>query len=206
MTAESVFALFVAMLISAAIPGPGVFTCVAQAISSGFKDALYVIGGILIGNIVFLFIVIFGLVAAAQALGNFFVAIKYLGALYLIWLGFKLWRSDSSFISLSNNSLPHSSTSSFLTGLVVPFSNSSVIFFYISLVPTFIDLSDLSLTDGLIAVLTISTALFAVLAVYSYGAAKARKMFKSYKALKKINRGAGTLMIGTGVYVAVQRA
>ena len=206
MTTESVFALFIAMLISAAIPGPGVFTCIAQAITSGFKDALYVISGILIGNIVFLFVVIFGLVAAAQALGNFFIVIKYLGALYLIWLGGKLWISDSDFTSFSNNSLPRSSTSSFLTGLIVPFSNSSVIFFYISLLPTFIDLSNLSLTDGLIAVLTISAAFFAVLACYSYGAAKARKIFKSRKTLKRFNRGAGTLMIGTGVYVAVQRA
>lgn len=206
MTTESIFALFVAMLISAAIPGPGVFACVARAIAFGFKDTLYVIGGILIGNIVFSIIAIFGLVAATQALGSFFIVIKYLGALYLIWLGLKLWISDSNPTSFSISTSSHNSTSSFLTGLIVPFSNSSVIFFYISLLPTFINLRNLNLTDSLIAILTISIALFIVLTIYSYSAAKARKAFKNHKALKTFNRGAGTLMIGTGVYVAVQRA
>jgi threonine/homoserine/homoserine lactone efflux protein len=204
MTTESVFALFVAMLVSAAIPGSGVFACVARAIASGFRDSLFVIAGILIGNIVFLIVTIFGLVAAAQTLGSFFVIVKYLGALYLVWLGLKLWMSDSDLENFRVHA--SSSRSSFLTGLIVPFSNSSVIFFYISLLPTFIDLSILSLTDSLIVMLTISIALFLVLSMYSYGAAKARKIFKNRKTLKIFNRGAGTLMVGTGIYMATQRA
>lgn len=205
MTTESVFTLFVAMLVSASIPGPGVFACVARAIASGFRDTLYVIGGILVGNIMFLVIAIFGLVAAAQVLGNFFILIKYLGALYLIWLGLKLWISDSDPASFSANAFSPNPTSSFLTGLIVPFSNSSVILFYISLLPTFVNLSSLNLADSLIAILTISAALFIVLAIYSYSAAKVRKAFRSRKALRRLNRSAGTLMVGTGVYVAVQR-
>lgn len=43
MTIESIFALFIATLISAAVPGPGVFACMARAIASGFLYALYTI-------------------------------------------------------------------------------------------------------------------------------------------------------------------
>jgi threonine/homoserine/homoserine lactone efflux protein len=204
MTIESILALFVAMLISAAVPGPGVVACVARAIASGFQDTLYVIGGILIGNIAFLMIAIFGLVAAAQTLGSLFIVVKYLGALYLIWLGLKLWRSTPNREISIINGRSSSSMSSFLTGLVVPFSNSSVIFFYISLLPSFIDLTSLSWTDVLIAMFVISIALLTVLTIYSYSAAKVRKIFRNHKALRRLNRGAGTLMIGTGVYVAAQ--
>lgn len=206
MTTESIFSLFVAMLISAAVPGPGVFACIARAVASGFQDTLYVIGGILIGNIAFLVIAIFGLVAAAQTLGSFFIVVKYLGALYLVWLGLKLWMFDSASEEFSTNVPSPSPTSSFLTGLIVPFSSSNVIFFYVSLLPTFINLGSLSFTDSLIAILVISIALFIILAIYSYSAANARKMFKSRKTLRTFNRGAGTLMIGTGVYVVAQRA
>lgn len=205
MTIETIFALFIAMLISAAVPGPGVFACIARAIASGFQDTLYVISGILIGNITFLIIAILGLVAAAQTLGSLFVVVKYLGALYLIWLGVKLWMSDPDPEAFNSNPGSSSPTSSFLTGLIVPFSNPKVIFFYVSLLPTFINLSRLGLADSLIAILVISTALFIVLSIYSYTAAKARTLFRSREKMKTFNRGAGTLMIGTGVYVATQR-
>lgn len=71
MTVESIATLFVAMLISAAVPGPGVFTCIARAIASGFQATLYIIAGIVLGNAAFLIVVILGLAAAASALGSY---------------------------------------------------------------------------------------------------------------------------------------
>lgn len=192
------------MLISAAVPGSGVFACIARAIASGFKDTLYIISGILIGNIVFLVIAILDMATAAQALGQLFNVVKYLGALYLIWLSLWLWMSAPDAVISSTETASTNSTSNFLTGLVVPFSNSSVIFFYVSLLPTFINVNKLNLTGSLVAILTISVALFVVLIIYSCGAARARNLFKSQTDLKKFNRGAGTLMIGTGVCVAAQ--
>lgn len=110
------------MVISTAVPGPGVFACIARAIASGFKATLYIIGGILIGNVAFL-----------------------------------------------------------------------------------IDVNHLSWADGLMSIGVISTALFLVLVVYSYGAARARGLLNSRRALKRCNQSAGTLMIGTGVYIAVRQ-
>ncbi|HSM83777.1 MAG TPA: LysE family translocator [Nodosilinea sp.] len=195
-----------AMVISAAVPGPGVLACVARAIASGFRSTLYIIGGILLGNLVFLMIAILGLVAAASALGNFFIAIKYLGALYLIWLGLRLWRSDVSANSVDIGQSQSSPWSSFLAGLVVPLSNSAVIVFYVSLLPTFLDLTRFNWADSLIAMGVISLALFLVLALYAYGAARAGRFFRGPRARQRLNRSAGTLMVGTGVYVALRRA
>ncbi|MGF1569178.1 MAG: LysE family translocator [Nodosilinea sp.] len=206
MTLESITALFIAMVISAAVPGPGVFACVARAIASGFQSTLYIIGGILLGNVVFLMIAILGLVAAANALGSFFIAVKYLGALYLIWLGLKLWRTDVAADQVDFSRSQSSPCSSFLAGLAVPFSNSAVIVFYVSLLPTFIDLTRLNWADSLIAIGVISLALFLVLTLYSYSAARAGRFVRGPRARKRLNRSAGTLMVGAGVYVALRQA
>lgn len=206
MTIESIAALFVAMLISAAVPGPGVFACIARAIASGFAATFYIIGGILIGNAVFLIAVILGLAAAASALGSFFIVVKYLGALYLIWLGIQLWTAEISIDDIGQNGASSSPLSSFLAGLVVPFSNSAVIFFYVSLLPTFIDLSYLTWLDSLTAIFVISAALFIVLAAYSYSAARATRLLKNRTALKRCHQGAGALMISTGVYIAARKS
>lgn len=98
-----------------------------------------------------------------------------------------------------------SSVSSFLTGLVVPFSNSAVIFFYVSLLPTFIDVNRLGWVDGFTAILVISVALFIVLVAYSYGAARARGLLRDRRARQQCNQGAGVLIVGTGVYIAVRQ-
>ena len=206
MTLESITALFIAMVISAAVPGPGVFACVARAIAFGFQPTFYIIGGILLGNVVFLMIAILGLVAAANTLGSFFIAVKYLGALYLIWLGLKLWRTDVPTDQVDIGLSQSSPWSSFLAGLVVPFSNSAVIVFYVSLLPTFIDLARFNWADSLIAIGVISLALFLVLALYAYSAARAGRFFRGPRAQKRLNRSAGTLMVGTGVYVALRQA
>lgn len=205
MTVESIATLFVAMLISAAVPGPGVFTCIARAIASGFQSTLYIIAGIVLGNAAFLIVVILGLAAAASALGNLFIVVKYLGALYLIWLGLRLWMAEVNPDDIDSQAASSSAASGFLTGLVVPFSNSAVIFFYVSLLPTFIDVSHLGWIDGFTAILVISVALFIVLAAYSYGAARARGLLRDRRARRRCNQGAGVLMLGTGVYIAVRQ-
>jgi threonine/homoserine/homoserine lactone efflux protein len=205
MTVESIATLFVAMLISAAVPGPGVLTCIARAIASGFQAALYIIAGIVLGNAAFLVVVLLGLAAAASALGGLFIAIKYLGALYVIWLGLRLWLAEVTTDDLDRQVASASPVSGFLTGLVVPFSNSAVIFFYVSLLPTFIDVNHLGWVDGFTAILVISAALFMVLAAYSYGATRARGLLRDRRARRRCNQGAGALMVGTGVYIAIRQ-
>ena len=68
----SLISLSVAMLVLAAIPGPGVFATVARSLSSGFRPALAVIAGIVVVHIFFLIFAIFGLSIIAKALGEFF--------------------------------------------------------------------------------------------------------------------------------------
>ena len=203
MTIETAFALLIAMIISAAVPGPGVFACIAKALASGMKGAMYVIFGIVLGNIVFLILAILGLSAIAQMLGELFVLIKWAGGAYLFWLGFKMWQAKPE-VSNPEKPLQENRSSGLLGGLFIPFSNPKVILFYVSLMPSFMDLSVLDKSDIFIAAFLIAIALFFVLAAYSYIASRSRHFFSSDRAMRNLNLGTGATMMGIGVVIATK--
>ena len=204
MTIETAVALLVAMIICAAAPGPGVFACIATALGSGFKATIFVIGGIVVGNIIFLIFAILGLSAIAQMLGELFIVIKWMGCLYLFWLGWNMWRAEPVLLDSGKCLVKEKILSDIVGGLFIPFSNPKVILFYVSLLPSFLDLSTLNYLDILIAAFLIAFALIIVLAAYAYIASRSRYIFRSRKALKNLNRGAGGAMMGTGVIIATQ--
>lgn len=204
MTIETAFALLVAMIICAAAPGPGVFACIAKALGSGFKGTIFVIFGIVVGNIIFFIFAILGLSAIAQMLGDLFIIIKWIGCAYLFWLGWNMWRAEPVVLESEQYLVKEKNISDFVGGLFIPFSNPKVILFYVSLLPSFINLSTLNYLDIVIAAFLIAFELVMVLAAYAYIASRSRYIFRSRRALHNLNRGAGGAMMGTGVIIAAQ--
>jgi threonine/homoserine/homoserine lactone efflux protein len=203
MNIETAFALFFAMIISAIVPGPGVFACIAKALASGFKASMYVILGIVLGNVIFLLLAVLGLSAIAQMAGDMFLFIKWAGGAYLFWLGWKMWTNKPK-ITDSQDLLHEKRSSGLIGGLFVPFSNPKVILFYVSLLPSFVNLSTLNLYEVILSVFLIVIALVIVLATYSYIASRSRQLFTNHKAMRNLNRCAGITMMGTGVVIAIK--
>jgi threonine/homoserine/homoserine lactone efflux protein len=204
MTIESVITFSLAMLILAATPGPGVFASVSQSLSSGFRSSFNVIAGIVAGDILFLLLAIFGLSAIARMLGDLFFIIKICGGAYLIWLGWKMWRADPTASDLNLKNGTRTGYQRFLGGLLITLGNPKVILFYAGFLPTFVDLTCLKFADIILIITLIAVILTGVMSVYSYSAARARRMFTSTRAIRNLNRGAGTVMIGTGVVIATR--
>jgi threonine/homoserine/homoserine lactone efflux protein len=204
MTAASTLAFALAMLILAATPGPGVFASVAQALSSGFRSSIHVIVGIVIGDLLFLILAIFGLSAVAYALGELFFIVKVIGGAYLIWLGYKMWTAKPVPLNSGLNTPKRNGWQKFLGGLFITLSNPKVILFYCGFLPTFMDLRRLAVVDIAIVAIVVTTVLASVMIVYSYAAASARQLFTSRRATRNLNRGAGTVLIGTGVIIATR--
>ncbi|UCD89607.1 MAG: LysE family translocator, partial [Desulfobacterales bacterium] len=119
MTIESTLAFGLAMLILAATPGPGVFASVAQALSSGFLSSINVIAGIVIGDLLFLILAIFGLSAIAYALGKLFFVVKIIGGAYLIWLGYKMWTAETIPINSAMSAGKKNGWQRFISGLLI---------------------------------------------------------------------------------------
>ncbi len=144
MTLLSMTLLAGALFVLAATPGPGVLATVARAMASGFLPASQVVLGIVLGDVVFVLLAIFGLGALASLLGDLFIVVKIGGAAYLIWLGVKLWRSPAD-VDQPQQTVATSGVSNWLSGLLITLANPKVILFYLGLLPTFIDLA---IVDG----------------------------------------------------------
>jgi len=200
----SAFAL--ALAIAVAIPGPGIFAVVSCALGRGFREALALIAGLIVGDLVYFTLAVFGMAALARSMGGFFLVIKLAGAAYLIWLGVRLWRQAPATLATTGDApAPRRGALRSMTGgFMVTISNPKTIAFYAGLLPTFVDLERLqsreALAMGGIVVLVVGT----IPTVYALVAAGSRRLLNQPGRLKVMHRAAGTMMIGTGLTVATQ--
>ena len=212
MTLTSTLALIIAVFVLGITPGPAVFATIARALASGFRPAAALNAGVVIGDIVLLLLTIFGLAAAAQAMGDLFVVVKILGGVYLIWLGWRMWTavpSDPAAVVASRAATIAAASAPVVwrnvaAGLMITLGNPKAILFYAAFLPTFIDLTRITARDiaiiaaVIVAVLTVTNLTYAALAT------SARSFLYSRRAMRNLNRTAGTLMIGAGVVVATR--
>jgi threonine/homoserine/homoserine lactone efflux protein len=201
MSTETIIALLLASFIIKATPGPGVFATVGRALFQGFAPTLVFIAGIMTGDLLYLAFAFTGLAVIAHQFGEFFFVIRLIGGGYLIYLGVKLWRTTPT--SLETHPIEAGNQGkAFISGLLLTFGNPKVILFYLGLLPTFVDLALLSVTDmGLLTAMFLGI-LGTTLTAYAYAAARARRLFSSKTAMRRLNRSAGTILIGSGGAVA----
>jgi len=207
MSLETLLAFTLAMLLLAASPGPGFLMVVARALTGGFGAGLAAIAGLVVGDILFLVLAILGLSALAAVMGEFFLAVKILGAAYLIWLGVKMWRSKPSLPQMDRPEAPKAKKAhhrSAALGFFVTLGNPKAILFYGALLPTFIDVAALTAPDVVVLSAVVTVVLFLVLGIYAFLAARAGRMLKSPRALTWLNRVTGGLLIGAGIAVATR--
>ena len=197
---SSMVALFGAMVVLAIVPDASVIAVVGRSMASGYTHGLVTVIGILVGDLVFLMLAIYGLSAIAETMGDLFVVVKYLGGAYLIWFGIGLWSTRSTTVEVEG--LQETSwVSNFLCGLTITLGDPKAILFYLSFLPAFLDVTRVSFQDiGIIMVLA-AISVGGTKLGYAYMADKTRRLLKSSQAKKKVNMTAGSVMIGTGAVV-----
>ena len=203
MTLASLITYAGALFIAAAIPGPGMTAIVARALGSGFRPTFFMGLGLILGDLVYLTAVILGLSILAQNFTTPFLIIKYLGALYLCYIAWKLWtagllRQDIQATKGATGMM------AFLSGLLVTLGNPKTMLFYVALVPTLIPLQDIGLRDYAALVATTFIVLIAVLLPYILLASKARELLKKPRTLQALNRSAAGILAGTAAYIAAR--
>jgi threonine/homoserine/homoserine lactone efflux protein len=204
MTLATILALAVAVFVLGATPGPAVFAIVARALASGLKPAIAFNLGVILGDLVLLLLTTFGLAAAAQALGEWFVLVKIAGGLYLVWMGWTMWRAEPVVPGVVKPEEPGQFRRNILAGIVLTLGNPKAIVFYAAFLPTFVDLARVTAAELALVCAVIVVVLFTTNLFYGALAARARDLFKSRRAMRKLNRTAGTMMIGAGVAVATR--
>jgi threonine/homoserine/homoserine lactone efflux protein len=194
-----------ALAIAAAIPGPGVTALVARAMGSGFRSALFMSFGLVIGDLTYLTAVVLGLALVAQTFGTVFLVIKWVGVAYLCYLAYKFWTAGIAPADIEARRGAGGFAASFMAGLMVTLGNPKTMIFYLALTPTLVDLANITPTDyGLLALATI-IVLLVVLVPYLVLAANARSLLKSPRALKALNRAAASFMVGAAAAIAARQ-
>jgi threonine/homoserine/homoserine lactone efflux protein len=203
MTTTSMVSLFVALVILAVIPGPGVFTVVARSMASGFFHGLVTVFGIVFGDYIFIILSVYGLSALASTMGGIFTFIKYAGAAYLVWLGIKLLLTKYSSVEVKPI-IELSFFSNFIAGLATTLSNPKAILFYVSFFPAFINVQSVTVIEIGQLLLVATMAVGSVMAAYAYTASKASLLFKSSRAAKTLIVAAVSFWAGCGVLLATK--
>ena len=133
------FPLFlVAALIVAAVPGPGIFYVAARTLSEGRRAGIASTLGTALGGLVHVIAGGLGVSALIMASAQAFTALKFLGALYLIWLGIRAFREAGE---LPSGPKPGGAARAFREGIVVEATNPKTAAFFLAFIPQFLDAS-----------------------------------------------------------------
>ncbi|TKT69132.1 LysE family translocator [Aquamicrobium sp. LC103] len=194
-----------ALALAAAIPGPGVAALIARALGSGFRASLFMALGLISGDLIYLTAVILGLALVAQTFGTAFLIIKWLGVAYLAWLAWSFWTKGIATETVNPRTDRSGAVASYLAGLVVTLGNPKVMVFYIALMPTIIDLEQISVGDYGILVMLTGAVLLVVLIPYLALAAKARWFLQTPRALRLLNRTAASFMAAAAAAIALRQ-
>jgi threonine/homoserine/homoserine lactone efflux protein len=194
----------VALFVAAASPGPGIAAIVARVLGRGTTGAVAFTTGIAVGDIVWLTVAVLGLAALAETFHGIFVAVKYAGAAYLLYMAWKLWSAPAVARDLTATPPRENPAKLFLAGLSVTMGNPKVMVFYLALLPNIIDLRGLTVLGYAELVGTTAAVLAIVFGGYILLASRARSLFTSARAVRLMNRGTGVVMAGAAAAIAAR--
>lgn len=191
-----------ALFVAAALPGPGIAAIVARVLGRGPRGAVAFSAGVAVGDVFWLALAILGLAALAQAFHGLFLAIRYLGAAYLLYLAYRLWTAPVACGLEGPELAGERPLRLFLGGFALTLGNPKVMVFYLALLPTLVDLATIGPLAFAELVVIALAILGIVFAAYIALAARARRIFTSPRALRAVNRATGGAMAGAALMVA----
>jgi threonine/homoserine/homoserine lactone efflux protein len=203
MTLTAFLAYCAAITLAAATPGPAMFTVITNGVSRGFVRAFIAGVGVAAGDAVLVTLALLGLVALAQTFEWVFLALKYAGAAYLVFLGFRMWRSAAVLSNGLQSKQPRLSRSFFL-GASIALGNPKAILFHASIMPLILDLETMTFADGLLVVAVVIGVNIATMGVYAALSGRASSWFRTPTRMRLMNRFAGGALIGTGALIAAR--
>ena len=203
MDSSTILVFAATFFVFAASPGPDNMTIVARTISHGAMSGLAYGAGTVVGILIFLTLAAFGLSIVAADMSVAMTVLRYAGAIYLIWMGIKLWTSEPVVPDLQPASERQGLMAIFATGIALNLGNPKMPQFYLALLPNVVGPS---LTFG--QVVTLAAVILAVEALVIGGhvmlAVRARKLLRTPSIVRKVYRTAGGVMIGAGIAVATR--
>lgn len=202
MSLEIYLAYVLACAVIALVPGPTVTVIVANSLAHGPRAGLLNVAGTQLGLGLMMVILIVGLSSVIAAMGWLFEWLRWAGAAYLVWLGWKLLRSPETIHLGKAKSIPRGGF--LFQGFLVLMANPKALLWFGAFIPQFVDPKGnyvgqiVLLCATAMAVALVSDGAYAVLT----GRAGA---FLSRKRIRLVSRLSGGFLIGGGIWLALTR-
>jgi threonine/homoserine/homoserine lactone efflux protein len=198
------FVFLSAALVLAITPGPGIFYVLARSLRGGRREGVLSAAGTFLGGMVHVTAAAFGLSAILAASAVAFETVRYAGAAYLIFLGYRMIRNRHESGDLDTASPSHNT---FVQGVMTEVLNPKTALFFLSFIPQFVSVRQGNvavqfLILGAISVMLNTCADF-VVACFAGPLGSAMKRDARFRSRQRAASGAA--MIGLGVWVAAAR-
>ena len=201
------FTLFLlAALVIAAVPGPGIFYVAARTLSGGKRAGIASTFGTALGGLVHVIAGGFGVSAIILASAELFTALKFAGALYLVWLGLKTFREARDLLPQQAVAVVGTQRV-FREGVLVEALNPKTAVFFLAFIPQFIDPAANYPALQFIALGLISVALntLADVVVVTMAATARAGLTRNPNLLQRLRQGSGLFITGLGISLALAR-
>ncbi|CAM5524095.1 threonine/homoserine/homoserine lactone efflux protein [Aquamicrobium terrae] len=205
MTFETWAAFAAASAILLVIPGPTILLVVSYALGQGWRTALPMAAGVALGDFTAMTLSMLGIGALLAASATVFTLLKVIGALYLIWLGIKLFRAGGTLRAEPRTDAASAAKMTAHAWLVTALNPKSITFF-VAFLPQFLDRHGDFWTQMLIFEATFLGLAFANALGYAVVAARARSLMRNQRAIRIVNRAGGTLLVGAGIATMAVRS
>ena len=190
-------------LVVTLVPGPAFIVVLTTALRRGFKPGAYASAGIVIGDALYFFLTAVGLGSLLATSFWTFTIIKWLGIIYLVYLGARsLFFPSNNLIAADGRSV--SGRSSFVTALTVQLANPKLLLFLAALLPQFLDPSrPIALQLAILGPIFMlsDTVIYLLLSLL---AARARPLLANSRATRIVSRVSGVAMLGAAARVATK--
>ena len=200
------FAMFILFL----TPGPVWVVLLARIFSNGWSGGFPLACGVIIADFTWSFLAVISISSISEAIPSITKVLTWVAAGFFIYLAIKLWKKpsyDLKNIKLSNISSKFKFDSvyleSFMTGLLVNFSNPKAILFYISIMPGFFILNQLTNKDAVIIASISAIVPFVGNIILIAMVSPVRQLMKSPSAQKKLNQISAVLLFLVALMILV---
>ena len=205
MAFQSWLLYLVFVLVACSTPGPAVLFIMTHATLHGWKKATFAALGNITGLLILGVVAVTGLGALLDTSELFFNLIKYLGAVYLVYLGVRLFFQkgiDLNEVQGRFNPAEKSAGKIFFQATGVALSNPKAIVFLTALFPQFLDLSQPLMAQFTILITTLMFFSFVFLLGYALLAYKAKFWLLQPQRMKMFGRISGSIFVGFGALLA----
>ena len=204
MDASTLLLYIVAVSAVMMTPGPSMLLALSNGASNGMRVASFGIAGAALSDLLLIAAVGCGLGALLQASEQLFSLVKWIGAAYLVYLAWVLWRAPTRMLSTAYAPTTVTGLSAFLRALLVGLSNPKGLLFFAAFLPQFIQPTEPAAPQYVLLAIVSASVDCVMMLIYALGGRLAMRRF-SARVMQWINRSCAGMLIALALGLSLYR-